>query len=317
MYPRSALLATFLVLAACSHEPASKDASAEDDFSVVVPHDAGADARSTSCNLISPFGTPALIAELSSAATDEWPSLTPDELTIFFSSQRAGSSAGDIWTATRASLTDAFGTPTKVEDVSTGANEYSPFITADARTLYFTRNEHLFVATRATATGDFGDDAELTGLGVAFSVAPSLTTTDPVQLFFTQNGSGNVFAATEAAADLSTGDVFDTASVVTALDDADGGELMNGGPFITADGLTLYFNSQRAGGVGGADLWMATRASASDSFANETILPGVNSIAEDYGPWVSSDGCRIYFGSNREGVDGGTGSDLYFATRAQ
>jgi len=31
------------------------------------------------------------------------------------------------------------------------------------------------------------------------------------------------------------------------------------GPYLSGDGMTLYFNSDRAGGLGGNDLWVSTR----------------------------------------------------------
>ncbi len=74
---------------------------------------------------------------------------------------------------------------------------------------------------------------------------------------------------------------------------------------ISSDGLCLYFDSDRPGGSGGADIWMATRTSMSDSWSNPVDLgDSVNSPAWDLGPSVSGDGLELYFGSARPGGSG-------------
>ena len=43
-------------------------------------------------------------------------------------------------------------------------------------------------------------------------------------------------------------------------------------PCISNDGLTLYFNSDRAGGIGGMDLWQSTRVEATNPWSTPTNL---------------------------------------------
>ena len=77
-------------------------------------------------------------------------------------------------------------------------------------------------------------------------------------------------------------------------------------PTISADRLTVVWNSDRAGGVGSNDLWIATRASTALPFSNITDLTAVNSTAQDEGPELSADGTTLYFSSAR-----GTTKDIY------
>jgi len=91
------------------------------------------------------------------------------------------------------------------------------------------------------------------------------------------------------------------------------------GPFITRDGLTLYFSSNRPGGSGGADIYFATRARIGDPWGQPVNLgPTVNGFAWDQNPSISADGLSLYFGSNREKI--GTAYPgscyLYVTTRA-
>jgi len=70
------------------------------------------------------------------------------------------------------------------------------------------------------------------------------------------------------------------------------------GPEPSADGSTLYFYSNRPGGLGGYDLWMARRGA--NGWSPPTHCgPQVNTEFNDYGPALSPDGRLLYFASNR------------------
>ncbi|GJM24790.1 MAG: hypothetical protein DHS20C16_12050 [Phycisphaerae bacterium] len=72
------------------------------------------------------------------------------------------------------------------------------------------------------------------------------------------------------------------------------------GPRLTLDGLTLYFYSDRPGGLGGYDLWVAHRTSRDETFGEPTNLgPNVNTSWDEYGPAPTPEGDRVYFSSNR------------------
>ncbi len=88
-----------------------------------------------------------------------------------------------------------------------------------------------------------------------------------------------------------------------------------GGLSISADGLTLYFESARTGGLGGYDLYMATRTTKDDPWGPAINLgPKVNSSSLDGGPSLSPDGLELYFVSSRPGGYGK--EDLYVTRRA-
>ncbi|UCH10943.1 MAG: PD40 domain-containing protein [Fidelibacterota bacterium] len=89
-------------------------------------------------------------------------------------------------------------------------------------------------------------------------------------------------------------------------------------PSISADGLTLYFGSNRPGGYGGLDLWMSARATVTDDWGAPVNLGElVNSEADEAFCCVSADGLEVYF--NEFGVPrpGGCGdADLWVTKRA-
>jgi len=74
-----------------------------------------------------------------------------------------------------------------------------------------------------------------------------------------------------------------------------------GSPHLSADALSLYFYSRRAGGVGSRDLYVATRARPADEFDGVTLLSNLNSAGLDHQPWISLDQLRLYFVSDRSG----------------
>ena len=87
-------------------------------------------------------------------------------------------------------------------------------------------------------------------------------------------------------------------------------------PTVRRDGLEVIFVSDRAGGQGGLDLWMSTRATTKDKWSAPTNLGSdINTTVDDRGPSLSSDGQTLYFASNRPGGLGQT--DFWTITRAR
>jgi photosystem II stability/assembly factor-like uncharacterized protein len=87
-------------------------------------------------------------------------------------------------------------------------------------------------------------------------------------------------------------------------------------PAISPDGRRLYFTSDRDGGVGGKDIWVAERSGAMwDTVYN--LGPPINTPNEETRPFESFDGQRLYFSNQHgepraEGSYGGPG-DIYVA----
>ncbi len=83
-------------------------------------------------------------------------------------------------------------------------------------------------------------------------------------------------------------------------------------PSLSADGKTLYFSSNRVGGMGGRDLWV------SKNIDGKWTLPvnlgrKINSAKDETTPFIHPDGETLYFSAN--GYVGMGGYDLYKSTR--
>jgi serine/threonine protein kinase/Tol biopolymer transport system component len=71
-------------------------------------------------------------------------------------------------------------------------------------------------------------------------------------------------------------------------------------PSLTADGLSLFFNSRRPNGYGNWDLWITTRTTKEDNWGvPENLGPIVNTASVEVYPSVSADGLMLFFVSDR------------------
>lgn len=83
-------------------------------------------------------------------------------------------------------------------------------------------------------------------------------------------------------------------------------------PAFSADGRSVYFCSDRPGGMGGDDLWRVSATPA--GFGEpEHLGPAVNSAGREWAPMLAPDGSRLLFSSDRPG--GAGRQDLFVAHR--
>ncbi len=159
----------------------------------------------------------------------------------------------------------------------------------------------------ACNSGEFGEPRLVLGLGFDDRLwGPAISSDGNVLLFGYTANDENLYVATMVEGETRT---FENVTALTSLNTS-GGE---GTPFLSYDGLTLYFYATREGGPGDRDLWFATRPGVRDDFGEPEQVPGVNGELYDHLPWVSDDELTIFYTTER---DGGLGkSDLWTAKR--
>lgn len=88
---------------------------------------------------------------------------------------------------------------------------------------------------------------------------------------------------------------------------------LDGCPISSPDGLSLYMASNRPGGLGGIDIWVAQRESRDAPWgAPENLGASVNSAANDFCP-TPIEGGGLFFVSTRPGFCGAAANaDIYF-----
>ncbi|MCQ2252092.1 MAG: OmpA family protein [Bacteroidales bacterium] len=86
-------------------------------------------------------------------------------------------------------------------------------------------------------------------------------------------------------------------------------------PCFSADNTTLYFVSNRPGGLGGKDIWFSKLLGDGKWSEPENCGPNVNTPGDEGSPFIHADGRTLYFAS--DGHIGMGGQDLFMSQRQQ
>jgi Tol biopolymer transport system component len=217
---------------------------------------------------------------INSPAIDNVVSLSRDGHWMFFNSNRTPGGLGDvdIWASFRDHVHDdsAWGTPFNLGPGvnSTGFDAGASYFENEdgsAPLLFFNRG--LSRATQATTTdiyvselqpdGTFGNARLVSELNSPQADQRPSIRFDGLEIFFFSNRSGSMVDALGSpsfdiwvATRDSPNDRWDTPVNLGSAVNTGGAEQ---NPYISPDGLTLYFASDRPGGCGGLDLYMTTR----------------------------------------------------------
>ena len=261
------------------------------------------------CSPTAAFGTPVVVTALNTSSHDEHARLSPDELTVYFSSDRAGGVGSfDIWVATRASTSDTFGTPALLAGVNTTGLERRPTVTADGLTLYAfvgaDPNYELVMATRASTTSSFGALSAITAMNTSMNDETPYVLSNGTAVYFDSNRDSG-YKLYRAARN---GASFDMAALVTGTNLEI--SATQGDPVISPDELTLYFVSDRNAGTVG--IYKATRTSVAQGF-DAPIALNLDPTGTHYDrpSWILSDNCMLYFTALTVAGD----YDIYYAKR--
>ena len=199
--------------------------------------------------------------------------------------------------------------------VSTGDNEFSTAMSRDGRTVYWTVSApNVFVipfvilmATRTPSGWSTPRVAPFSGTG--FSDADPAMSPDGRTIFFM---SRRPVTGTAQWPDFDIW-VFDNATGTTERVDIVNSDKMDLFPSVTLD-ETLYFTSDRDGGLGGSDIYRS-RLVNGRYVTPENIGPVVNSPQPESNVFIAPDESYVVFsGSGRPGNKGA--ADLYIADRA-
>lgn len=271
-------------------------------------------------------------------SNDMYATLSRDELTMYFSSDRPGGlglGTDDLWVTTRASLDDLWEPPVNLSALNTSATDNLAVLSPDEHVMFFHSN-------RSGVCGGAGNgDIWMTRR----HDKRSQDWETPVNLECVESGGTVNTNATEIAPALfenpETGQLtlfygsnrpgppkdFDVYASVVGEDGAFGQgalvqEFSSAGRdtriFIRRDGLEAFITSDRAGaGAHGLiDIWTSTRDTLSSPWPTPIDVSGpVNSACDDGSPWLSRDGTRLYFFSARTASGQCGKRDIWYATR--
>jgi Tol biopolymer transport system component len=258
------------------------------------------------------WGTPTNLGPpVNTSALDSDPSISADGLTLYFHSHR--SVVGDLWVSTRATTNDPWGEPMNLgPTVNSSGDDKSPFISADGLTLFFASDRpggyggrDIYITSRQTTDADWSAPVNLgpTVNSSADEVYPRMSA-DGLQLYFSEwdvfrpggYGRPDIWVTTRDTASDPWGTPVNLGPTVNS-------SAWDYGPSISADGLLLFFISERPGGPGGyGDIWVTRRVTTDNDWGTPVNLgPTVNSSAGEGAPHISADGSTLFFSSRRPG----------------
>lgn len=274
---------------------------------------------------------PGTDSSFNTGALDGCPFVSPDEKSFYMASNRPGGLGGlDIWVSTRASVDDGWGPPVNAgAPVNSVADDFCPAIARDGHTLYFVSSRDggcggsdIYVSRMLPPGWDTPKNlgCDINSAANEFSPFPLNEPGSGPVLYYSSNRAGGFSEEPEGTVagdfDLyvrgSRGGDYETATLVPGVNTAAG----DSQPNLSRDGLEMYFFSTRSRTLGMADIYVATRAKASEPWSTPVNLgPNVNSAAAETRPSLSWDGTTLYFGSTRPGGEGS--SDIYVSTRSR
>jgi Tol biopolymer transport system component len=264
---------------------------------------------------------------VNSAGADLNAALSPDELSLYFTSDRTGGLGGnDIWVAHRDCVDCAWQAPFNLEGpINSASVDAGPRLSNDGHLLFFQSqrpgghgSDDIYVSRRDNPNDDLA-------WGEPVLLGPDVNTAGSEQaatyLQSAEDGTANLYfnrTTTTSAADLyyvsvsRDGEVRGPAVAVSELNDP---ATIDQHATIRKDGREILFSSTRAGGLGGFDIYTSTRRSVHDPWSTPVgLAPPMNTASNDMQPSLSADGRTLIFASNRTGTFGA--NDLWMSTRS-
>jgi len=192
------------------------------------------------------WGTPARIAELSTAMGETTCEMSLDGLTIFFASNRLGQV--DIFTSTRASRASAWSAPVPVAELNSPADDAAGGISSDGLEIQLASirsgDFQIYSSTRPDTASPWTAPALISEVDSPFQ-DESAFLADDLTMYFDADRQGtgdfDIFRAHRPSRTAPFGPPQRVDSIDTTMRDHD--------PWVSPDGHHMFFMSNRAAGV--------------------------------------------------------------------
>lgn len=235
-----------------------------------------------------------LIPQVSSG--DDWDvTISNDGLEMYISSERDGFAEGDIYRATRTSLSSPFATPVRVLELSVLGfiqHDSSIHLSANGLRMYIMRHigagpGDFYLGSRTSTTAAWSSPVPIASLNTSGNEWSITVTANELDAVFIADRGGPLrfWTASRATIDAPW-------SNLTVID-----SLVGFNPrdcALTGDGLTLYVAATGPTGLGFWDTWRLKRSSLASPFGTPEHMPTLSSSQEEFGITVSNDGRSFY-----------------------
>lgn len=249
-------------------------------------------------------------ATLNTESFDGNPRLSSDGLRLYFDSTRAGGQGGrDIYLAERSSLDEGFSAPINLGSaINDRRHTFGMLESTDGLSLIYSVDGSLQMATRPSIATPWNNsvvaisDAEFDEINASGNASHPTISTDRLTLIFQRDFHPGIelMMSTRAAPT----DPWSPPDLLVNLNSP----VFDGHPFLSEDGLSLWFGSDRSGNT---DIYRAVRDSPATPWTDPRLVAepvtALNSRSHDSSPCIVGE--AMFFQSNRPGGIGNT--DLY------
>ncbi len=197
--------------------------------------------------------------------------------------------------------------------VNSAFPDYSPVLSADQNTLFFTSRRPETTGGLKDIEGNYFEDiyrsdktksgwSKAENIGAPINTKGNEATVgispdgQTILIYKDDDGDGNIYSTTL------NGDIW---SKPIKLNDNINSEFWEPSAFISADGNTIYFSSNRPGGYGGRDLYTSKMLPTGDWAKAVNMGPTINTPFDEDAPFIHPDGVTLYFSSNGHATMGG------------
>ncbi len=197
-------------------------------------------------------------------------------------------------------------------NINTPNAEYLPTITADGQMLIYTAvrgGQEDFYRSKLV-NGEWQRGEAIEAVNTSYNEGAQSISADEKYLIFTAcNRRDGLGSCDLYYSELKNGKWTATKNLGPPINSS-GWESL---PSISADGKTLFFNTDRRGGKGGKDIWYSERQPNGKWSEPKNLGSPVNTPGDEQSPFIHPDGQTLYFMSN--GLPGMGGYDLYLSRR--
>ena len=203
-----------------------------------------------------------------------------------------------------------------IVELNAGGDAFSPTLTEDELYMVFASTRaggfggyDLYETNRANVDDPWSPPVNLSVLNsVSTDYEPNLSY-DGLELYFISTRAGgigpsDIYVSQRPAPAAPWGPPINIGSPVNSPG------VGNDDPFLTQDGLTMFYTS---GGAGGADIWRATRPAVFAPWNPPSQFAPANSGFLDHSPLPEGNGEIVWFSSTRGGGAGGS-TDFFMTT---
>lgn len=197
-------------------------------------------------------------------------------------------------------------------------DQYFPVLTADNKSLIFTvqrspekqgqENEDVFISAVA-ADGTFGAPQSISStINSRENEGTATISGDGNTLVFTSCGRAGGVGGCDLYISRRRGNQWTAPRNLGVLVNS---KAWDSQPSLSADGRTLYFSSERGGGLGGNDLYVSTLGSDGSWTQARNLGAPINTPGDDLAPFIHASGTTLYYATN--GLVGLGSSDIFRA----